>query len=87
VCRTWCWTSAARVSICACSTTLLAHHGLVELATSSWSKIPWAASGNPTIADAVLDRLVRGAHRLGLKGESMRKLRAAKTKLDEAAEH
>lgn len=41
--------------------------------------------GNPTIADAVLDRLVHGAHRLELKGESMRKLKAAKTKLDEAA--
>ena len=39
--------------------------------------------GNPTIADAVLDRLVHGAHRLELKGESMRKLRAAKAKLDE----
>jgi DNA replication protein DnaC len=40
--------------------------------------------GNPTIADAVLDRLVHGAHRLELKGDSMRKLRAAKAKLDEA---
>jgi DNA replication protein DnaC len=34
--------------------------------------------GNPTIADAVLDRLVHGAHRIELKGESMRKLRAEK---------
>src|ERR1700712_509662 len=41
--------------------------------------------GNPTIADAVLDRLVHGAHRLELKGESMRKLRAAKARLDEEA--
>jgi DNA replication protein DnaC len=41
--------------------------------------------GNPTIADAVLDRLVHGAHRLELKGQSMRKLRAAKTRLDEEA--
>ncbi len=42
--------------------------------------------GDPTIADAVLDRLVHSAHRLDLKGESMRKLRAAKTaKLDETA--
>ena len=40
--------------------------------------------GNPTIADAVLDRLVHGAHRLELKGDSMRKLSAAKAKLDEA---
>jgi DNA replication protein DnaC len=41
--------------------------------------------GSPTIADAVVDRLVHGAHRLELKGESMRKLRGAKAKLDEAA--
>ena len=33
---------------------------------------------NPTIADAILDRLVHNAHRLTLKGESMRKT-AAKT--------
>lgn len=32
---------------------------------------------NPTIADAVLDRLIHNAHRIVLKGESMRK-RAAK---------
>ena len=41
--------------------------------------------GNPTIADAVLDRLVHGANRIELKGESMRKLKAAKARLDEAA--
>jgi len=42
--------------------------------------------GNPTIADAVLDRLVHSAHRLELKGESLRKLQAVKNaKLDEAA--
>ncbi len=34
--------------------------------------------GDPTIADAVLDRLVHNAHRLLLKEESLRK-RAAKT--------
>ena len=40
--------------------------------------------GNPTIADAVLDRLVHTAHRIELKGESLRKLRALKAaKLDE----
>jgi len=39
--------------------------------------------GNPTIADAVLDRLVHGAHRLDLHGESLRKLKADKAKLDE----
>ena len=39
--------------------------------------------GDPTIADAVLDRLVHNAHRLLLKGESLRK-RAAKTLLLDA---
>ena len=29
---------------------------------------------NPTIADAILDRLIHNAHRLILKGDSMRKL-------------
>ena len=29
--------------------------------------------GNPTIADAILDRILEQAHRLHIKGESMRK--------------
>jgi DNA replication protein DnaC len=29
--------------------------------------------GEPTVADAILDRLVYAAHRLELKGESLRK--------------
>jgi len=33
--------------------------------------------GDPTIADAILDRLVHGAHRIEIRGESMRKVRAA----------
>jgi hypothetical protein len=42
--------------------------------------------GNLTIADAVLDRLVHTAHRIELRGESLRKLRAAKApRLDETA--
>ena len=40
--------------------------------------------GNLTVADAVLDRLVHGGHRLELKGGSMRKLKAAKARLDGA---
>jgi DNA replication protein DnaC len=36
--------------------------------------------GEPTIADAVLDRLVHNAHRIELKGESMRKNRLDLTK-------
>lgn len=32
--------------------------------------------GEPTLADAILDRLVHAAHRIALKGESMRKLKS-----------
>jgi DNA replication protein DnaC len=39
---------------------------------------------DPTIADAVLDRLVHNAHRLELKGDSMRKITAQRAKLDAA---
>ncbi len=31
--------------------------------------------GDPTLADAILDRLVHNAHKIALKGESMRKQR------------
>ena len=31
----------------------------------------------PTLADAILDRIVQGAHKIALKGESMRKLSKA----------
>ncbi len=34
--------------------------------------------GEPTVADAILDRLIHRAHRIELKGESMRKARAKK---------
>jgi DNA replication protein DnaC len=40
------------------------------------------AIANPTIADAILDRLVHNAHRLTLKGESMRKMAANRARLD-----
>jgi DNA replication protein DnaC len=36
----------------------------------------YLSGGNPTVADAILDRLVNGSHRIALKGESMRKLGA-----------
>ncbi len=35
--------------------------------------------GNPTLADAILDRLVHNAYQINLKGESMRKKKAKKT--------
>ena len=38
--------------------------------------------GDPTLADAILDRLVHNAHRLQLTGESMRKKNARNQTLD-----
>ena len=40
--------------------------------------------GDPTYADAILDRLVHNAHRIELSGESLRRARAkgAKKRLD-----
>jgi len=32
--------------------------------------------GDPTLADAILDRLIHNAHTITLKGESMRKRKA-----------
>jgi DNA replication protein DnaC len=34
--------------------------------------------GNPTLADAILDRLVHNAHRIQLRGDSLRRRRATK---------
>lgn len=34
--------------------------------------------GDPTVADAILDRVIHQAHRIALRGESMRKLQARK---------
>ena len=41
---------------------------------------------DPTIADAVLDRLIHNAHRLNLTGESMRKITAQRARLDDTKE-
>lgn len=38
----------------------------------------YLSGGNPTVADAILDRLLNGSHRLNLQGESMRKQRTSK---------
>lgn len=42
----------------------------------------YLSGGNPTVADAILDRLVSGSQRLELKGDSMRKLRKRKSAKD-----
>ncbi len=46
-----------------------------QLPVAAWHKI----IGEPTVADAIVDRLVHNAHRLTLKGESMRKTRSPLT--------
>ena len=50
-------------------------HGLRStLVTSQLPPEKWHHSiGDPTLADAILDRLVHNAYKLNLKGESMRK--------------
>jgi hypothetical protein len=37
-------------------------------------------ASSPTVADAILDSLIHHAHKLQLKGESMRKVRAKRDK-------
>jgi len=45
-----------------------------QLPVNRWHD--YLSGGNPTVADAILDRLVSGSNRIELKGESMRKMRA-----------
>ena len=42
-----------------------------QVPTDRWYEIV----GNPTLADAILDRIMHNAHRIELKGESLRKPR------------
>lgn len=44
-----------------------------QVPTERWYEIV----GNPTLADAILDRIMHNAHRIELKGESLRKQRLA----------
>ena len=57
-------------------------HGLCSTIIST--QIPmknWFETiGDPTLADAILDRLIHNAHKINLKGESMRKIRSPLTK-------
>ncbi|MCF6179220.1 MAG: IS21-like element helper ATPase IstB [Geopsychrobacter sp.] len=49
-----------------------------QLPVTAWHE----AIGDPTLADAILDRIVHNAHKIELKGESMRKNRKTLTKVD-----
>ena len=53
-----------------------------QLPVDHWHEI----IGDPTVADAILDRLVHNAHRLILKGDSLRKTAAKTSGLDAAAQ-
>lgn len=57
-------------------------HGLHStLVTSQLPVEHWHETiGDDTLADAILDRLIHNAHRINLKGESMRKTKSALTK-------
>ncbi len=53
------------------------HNRRSTLVTSQWPLAQWhEALGQPTLADAILDRLVHNAYKLTLRGESMRKRRS-----------
>jgi DNA replication protein DnaC len=54
-----------------------------QLPTDQW----YASIGDNTLADAILDRLMHNAHRLRLKGESMRKVRGLLTQDEHLGEN
>ena len=57
---------------CRTSSTVIA----TQVPVKNWIEL----IGDPTLADAILDRLVHNAHKINLKGESMRKIRSSLTK-------
>jgi len=56
------------------------HTNKSTIITSQLPKTKWHAYiGDPTLADAILDRLLHNSHKLTLKGESMRKIMSSLT--------
>ncbi len=47
-----------------------------QLPVADW----YDAIGDPTVADAILDRIVHSAHQIELTGESVRKMKVGKNK-------
>ena len=80
----WLRSPPTSVAICSRSSTT----GISAVPPSSPARCPvdhWhEVIADPTIADAVLDRLVHNAHRLVLRGDSMRKITAQTSNLDAA---
>lgn len=59
------------------------HSSAATLITSQFPPTRWhELAGDATVADAILDRLIHGAHRIELKGESMRKNRAKEAPIE-----
>lgn len=60
-------------------------HGIRStVITSQYPVAKWhELIGEPTLADAILDRIVHNAHKILLKGESMRKTRSKLTQADQ----
>jgi DNA replication protein DnaC len=50
-----------------------------QLPLEHWHKV----IGDPTLADAILDRLVHNAYKVNLKGASMRKQKGSLTQADQ----
>lgn len=57
-----------------------------QLPVEHWPMHWHEAIGDPTLADAILDRLVHNAHRLKLAGESMRRHAAITKPLDQTGQ-
>ena len=52
------------------------------LTAANVSNFEFVPNGDPTLADAILDRIVHNAHRLKLRGDSLRKKTAVAVAAD-----
>ena len=77
------WLLLRRTSVGICwrsSTTVMHRHSTLvaaQVPVGQWHEV----IADPTLADAILDRLVHNAHKIDLKGDSMRKLHGGLTKV------
>jgi DNA replication protein DnaC len=56
------------------------YQNAATLITSQLPLAKWDVIGEPTFADAILDRIVHNAHRIELDGPSMRQIKASKNR-------